>query len=302
MPTESEQWRGPWNHDDQAAINQAEDAEEGSIGLEWGQIGDGIVSRVQVDDGRGGQNQRVFKARLPFGFQLSARKKTDWMLLPYVDPVVATSKKIEQFKGELARLLALKIEDLDAMIRNDNERLKLLVGSQKQLIESYKVIENDLNLTTLSLFSGPALIESRSRNRFFHRRIGVCYGVNRWSCHRFNFCECGLRHGCGWLGTGDANLKDANCRASFLKYFGSHLGDVLTLTLPHHGSANSFDPELLKKISARYCVATANQHRTWHHPASSVVQAVFEAGMELHVATSGTKSRFAEESIFSLTP
>ncbi len=229
--------------------------------------------------------KQTYTIKIPFEIQIAAKGTFQWLLLPFVDPAVATSVMKKKFVRELAKSLKCSEPETVSIINDDIERNKLLSSKWKALKEAYKKLPTDLNLTSLSLFSGP---------------------ISSMKFYAYNMCCRGLRRGrlsCGWrprdrqiawLATGDANLKNKRARALFLKYFDKYLDRVLTLTLPHHGSANSFDSELLEKVRPHRCVVAADQYSNWHHPASSVVHAVFSAGSSLHVTTSNEQSKFQE--------
>lgn len=220
------------------------------------------------------------REKLPFGFQVGAKTSFQWLLLPFVDPIFKKSKNREEFVIALSKCLNIEKQQTEAMIRSKEDRLKLLKSHSDCLKTTYKTISKDLNLTTLSLFSGPS------------SSIGLWSHVVR-GCRWDHCCGCPVDK-VAWLGTGDANLKCDRARSSFLKYFGSRLSNVLTMTLPHHGSENSFHPDLLNRVQPCYCVVAADQNSNWRHPASSVTQAVFSAGLRLHVTTSAEKSVFKE--------
>lgn len=268
---------GEWPEDDNSGKMTGDSADRNTIQLR-------IVPRTREKSGEAaGATAGDWEGgtkKLPFGFQVGLQNGFQWLLLPFVDPSFAKSNSRKKFITALSDCLKLSEEQTVKNISKPEERLKILRDHSDCLKMAYSTISGDLNLTTLSLYSGPC---SSSECRSY--LIGSGY-----RCHR-----CGGRPDkVAWLGTGDANLKCDNARISFLKYFETRLGNVGTMTLPHHGSENSFHPELVEKIRPRYCVVAADRNSNWRHPASSVIQAVASAGLRLHVTTSHVRSKFEE--------
>jgi len=94
-----------------------------------------------------------------------------------------------------------------------------------------------------------------------------------------------------WLGTGDASLKHKQRRADFFAHYDKLLDQVVTLTLPHHGSSHSLDPELLERSRPVFCVAAADRFGKWNHPGADVVQAVSSHSVVLQTVTSAFVAR-----------
>lgn len=67
-----------------------------------------------------------------------------------------------------------------------------------------------------------------------------------------------------------------------------------TLTIPHHGSENNFNAELLTRVDPSFCVVAADAVGKWRHPGSAIVQAVASHGLFLSVVTSETPSEVEE--------
>ena len=151
-----------------------------------------------------------------------------WLLAPYVDPGVVRGQGV--FMTELAKELNCKPRQLKRRIQDSKELQKIVSQYAGTLRAAYRAVTNDLNLTTLCLFSGPA-----------HAYDGIYWSLVR--CRGSNWIRSMWHHDTeiGWLGTGDANLKNAKYRNAFLRHFGALLDEVNTLTLPHHGSEHSFN-------------------------------------------------------------
>jgi beta-lactamase superfamily II metal-dependent hydrolase len=97
-----------------------------------------------------------------------------------------------------------------------------------------------------------------------------------------------------WLGTGDADLKTKKRRKPFLTHFGKLADNVATLTIPHHGSENNFDKDIIEKINPDLAVVAAAPYSKWRHPGTKVVQAIATQGIPLAVVTHGKHSKLIE--------
>jgi beta-lactamase superfamily II metal-dependent hydrolase len=83
-------------------------------------------------------------------------------------------------------------------------------------------------------------------------------------------------------------------RNTFFKHYGSLLNEVVTLTLPHHGSDHNFDAALPDRIQPSFCAASADRLSSWRHPGTAVVQSVASTGRLLSVVTSNAESEVTE--------
>ena len=199
--------------------------------------------------------------------QQSARVRA-WLFKTYVDPDVVRGRAA--FLRELRRQLHLTAAKLNTLISNVASLKDLVVHKRLELAKSYEAVTSDLNVTSLSLYSGPTLREAG----------------DVWVAGRDDVVQVGgAPSRSGWLGTGDAQLKKQTARRAFLKHYAANLSLVSTLTLPHHGSEDNFHVHIMKSLRPRLCVASADTQNSWRHPATSVVQAVSSANANVQAVT-----------------
>lgn len=214
------------------------------------------------------------------GITLSDSSGAAWLLAPYIDPAVKSARR--DFMTALAQELKMSTQTLRRRASNTEFLKTLLTEHESDLRAAYSTFEKDLNITSLCIYSGPAAhITDTSKVEY----IGI-------------FGENGIRdidaNRLAWLGTGDAALKNRTRRSAFFKHYGALLDNVVTLTLPHHGSDHNFDGELVAKVQPRFCVAAADRYSTWRHPGSAVVQEIASNGRFVSVVTSDVRSVFQE--------
>lgn len=207
-----------------------------------------------------------------------------WLIAPFLDPAV----KVETatFVKELAKQLGFSVKKLLDWLDADMANVEsLLTVDLPKLIEAYKAVEKDLNVTSLCIYSGPVVPHPASHAH-------VCVGVGTgWHVVRLHGPDTKL----GWLGTGDAALKEKARRSAFLTHYGRLLQQVHTFMVPHHGSEGNFDKALVEAIKPLLCVAAADYVPNWRHPGTRVVQDAASYGAGLSVVTSSPASQIYEE-------
>jgi hypothetical protein len=151
-------------------------------------------------------------------------------------------------------LSLLRPEASIELIRNPSKR--------KQLIACYDRILNNRNLnwSTLCLLSRPPNPRDGGWTSWF--TTGRSPKSTRTHISRQE----------GWLGTGDLELKQSTVSKEFYNHFSDVVG-VSTLSLPHHGSWDNYDPDLLLRFKPTLVFATCPAHST-HHPNARTVAAV----------------------------
>lgn len=245
--------------------------------------------RWEIVDADGGRVDIQTEGELSDRCAVSVRSASfEWLLAPFVDPPVA--KESAKFIKNLAKTLGVSERDLNGVL-DDKTFLHYLVTRRiPDLQVAYKSLTNDLNISSLCLYSGPRL-HTAATMKLWHLHIEQGSGtgtecVSYWP-HRDQRV--------GWLGTGDAALRQRKRRDAFTTRYGKLLDHVRTMTLPHHGSDYNFHGDLLRKTGATLCVAAADAYSTWEHPGTETVQSVYSAGAKLHVATSSERSRLQED-------
>lgn len=205
-----------------------------------------------------------------------------WLLAPYVDP------RVEDDAGAFMDALAVErkttVAELQVWLKKTSNLTLLMTHGLADLVAAYHAVNKDLNVTSLSLYSGP-LPEDLLKPPVTHMKLSFFAGAVKWN----NFPE-----RCAWLGTGDAALKQVARRTAFFEHYGQLLDQVYTFVLPHHGSEGNFDVDLLKRIPAIFCIAAADKYQKWRHPGTAVVQAVASEGRFLSVVTAAEVSQVTE--------
>lgn len=203
-----------------------------------------------------------------------------WLLSPYVDPGIVADRErfFDALKGQAGfDKRALTDPELLSELLKDKAKVDILAGA-------YKAVARDLNLTSLCLYSGPAISLLPVRPDW---KISMEQG--RWKGWMYGSAKV------AWLATGDAALKDKGRVQNLASHYGAHLGKVGTMTLPHHGSDNNLDEDLLTNVAPVHCVASADHYSAWRHPGSRVMQLIASRGISMGLVTSSKLSEFTEE-------
>jgi hypothetical protein len=199
-----------------------------------------------------------------------------WLFAHYID------KSINSDRVKFTAILEKKTGLTYEQICDPVNMKKLITDDILNLKDAYDRVAKNLNFTSLSLYSGPL----RSPSSRHYHRITLRGG---------NTARLYLGNGqVSWLGTGDADLKTKKRRKPFLTHFGKLADNVATLTIPHHGSENNFDKDIIEKINPDLAVVAAAPYSKWRHPGTKVVQAIATQGIPLAVVTHGKHSKLIE--------
>ena len=250
-----------------------------SRGNDQAEIGEGEVEVSPVD------SNGAIHVRTP--------KSSVWMLKPWTVPEVASSKALF--------LRELKFKDEVALEKGVRRLLQSDAGRDavRKAYESAlkKVRKSDvMNFTSLCLYSGPAVLPKAT-----HRARRVPTGVftsSGWQvreerAERSDVGAWGVRP--GWIGTGDALLKEKKRSSRFeLEY--SQVADLVgSITLPHHGSKRNFSRTIMfNSPKSMVAVASSGTKNTYGHPSPEVLAAVSSSGGHLVSVNESEDSRFTQ--------
>ena len=213
----------------------------------------------------------MMTASVPSTGSVSSSSGGAWLLAPYVDPMIESQRR--RFIAALAKELKTTSKLLEPKLTSTSYVQDLVVNKVNRLAAAYAKLARDLNVTSMSLYSGPARSLAIGEPHELRGSIG---GI-------------GWHAGLGsiaWLATGDAALKQIKRRRDYLAHYGRLLAQVATLTLPHHGSEQNFHIALLNAVNPKLCVAAADSYSKWKHPGAHVVQSVCSHPALLQVVTS----------------
>lgn len=177
-------------------------------------------------------------------------------------------------------------ENLDLLwekIYEDNPALKNLntnylesqnfESAKKYILEIRKSLQklraNDIvgdasfaNLMSLSLYSGPIITseityDSNIVNEIFKfLKLPYLININVFQFYKYLYFR---NENVGWLHTGDFNLKDPNLYKDFISYYKEVMNMVGMFSLPHHGSENNFNNELLKLRNEHFIIIKSSR-------------------------------------------
>ena len=207
-----------------------------------------------------------------------------WVFVPHVDP--APQARRNDFRREVCQVLGLSSLDssalagnLAAALRDRPKRRRLRQCYERIVVGGSGPLHNRLSM---SLYSGPAEVGTDSRWWRYAATTHCRRQLSRWL---FAIASGKLntdRTAVGWVGTGDASLKQPDVRAAWQRSYRPFRKQIATLLLPHHGSYASFHPSLLNWPNLELCVASAADRSKHGHPHSRVVQEVFRRTMAMH--------------------
>ncbi|WP_157949079.1 hypothetical protein [Neorhizobium huautlense] len=238
----------------------------------------------------GVEQERAILAASGSFFQLEWRTyadepwySADWILLPYVHPVDDASRK--RFVKDMRAALGAR--------RTGNTKLReaLLarLGSMNTIKELVAIYQRHFpgghNAVSMSLYSGALAQRPTAPGR----------PTSRWATsigypeYRHHFWQ---DDGMGWLGTGDAALLQDKWRKPWREFYEPFGDCVGIMTLPHHGSAHNFHPDILEFGDIRYALATTVEARNRVARLRETLSSVDAKGIRTHVVDDLRHSRF----------
>jgi hypothetical protein len=189
----------------------------------------------------------------------------------------ASQENREAFCAAVEVLLRWPRGSFHDKVRVKKERRRMVTEHRTAVSRAYAWTFGNKNETSLSLYSGPADPEKAGavyRNMPEHPSARV-----------------------GWLGTGDAGLKEAAAVRDFQAYYRDELDWVTAFMLPHHGSAHNYDPSI-PVVDAELWVAAAQPTRsTWKHPAPEIVKAIKASGARFRKVGSRPETLLEEKMV-----
>jgi len=206
----------------------------------------------------------------------------NWCFITYVNPEPV---KETRFRNAVQTAFASEISSLKIGQQSNISSLLVAIAKDKvkrdRLKGCYREIASNLNLTSLSLYSGPLWLPPK--RKITHKRYFKGYNTKREKT-----CNA-----CGWLGTGDSDLKSPDRREHFLYHYARILSQVLTLAIPHHGSEKNFHETILP-MNCIYGTVSSRSGNIYH-PAVSVKTSTERRGQDLIHTTEQPDSMFLEE-------
>jgi Metallo-beta-lactamase superfamily len=213
--------------------------------------------------------------------------RLDWMLLPHVTP--APQENMVAFRKAIRGVLGLasgKKLTARCLIEGLTRR-----STRQDMKKCYEAIvaggaRRAHNRISMSLYSGPTGYADHGRWRQVICRPYSTYEPRYWLF---------AAHGpVGWLGTGDATLKDKKVWESFDRNFRKLWPEVAVLVLPHHGSAHNFNAKLLCFSRLGLAVANAGIPSPYGHPSLGVVRQIEAAGARFWQVSQNASSELRE--------
>lgn len=210
----------------------------------------------------------------------------DWILLPYVHPVVDTARK--RFLTDIKKTVGVRGNDEVKLANRLLEKLRNL-ESAKALVEIYsRHFPGGHNAISMSLYSGPlSRRDGESGDRDFSSRqwhsylVEPAFGRHVWR-----------RNGLGWLSTGDAALRQDKWRQPWQDFFADFGDRIAVMTLPHHGSANNFHMDILDFAALQFALATTVESRNRVARLRETLGAVESKGIQTRVVDDERLARF----------
>lgn len=207
------------------------------------------------------------------------RHLLNWQFVTFVHP---EGDREREFESRVEREFGSNLLHSDGFKLNHIAIREMLQDSSRRekLAACYLSIRKNLNLTSLSLYSGPLNKNSVKTNAFSNGPFVPSWydkkpyvGLSGWSKT-------------AWLGTGDSNLAAKNRRVAFTKHYSVLRDQVVDFCLPHHGSRKNFHSDLCE--FGEFFIVSAGDNNRHKHPNVEVVSQI--EPWRLHVVSENEES------------
>jgi len=187
--------------------------------------------------------------------------------------------KVEEFQREAKRIFNIKT----AGISQADIFLIFKGGRTKALKDLYKKYFSDSNFTSLMLYHAPI---KEFNHCFFGSNISPYYFLHSFDrnfrYHYFPFHQTA----CGTLLTGDIQLQNTPGKNFFDEiesHFKSQFEKTLVFQVPHHGSNDDWNPEVVDLLNnwLTYYVINFGLGNTYKHPSGKVIDDLTDKGCHM---------------------
>lgn len=201
-----------------------------------------------------------------------------WALVPFVPPVP------ESLLNEFYR--AARSEGLD-INKGSDELLKILKDrkQRKKLKTAYRKISSNHNFISMCLYSGPLRAEQEEFREVVHK----------WPERGWRKCRLFLSKQAGWIGTGDAMLRNRSVLDAFEKRYRPFFDQVGSLMCPHHGSWHNYSNRLIQIVDPDLVFAPAGQRNGYGHPHKRTINSIRHFGIPFIQVSEVPSSKLVEE-------
>ena len=208
-------------------------------------------------------------------FDIAGRDSGGWRLKPHVKRAELHDR--EAFAAAIEVLLRWPRGSFRDRVQDKRLRRAMVTEHRTMVSRAYAWTFGDKNETSLSLYSGPLNPED----------AGAVFR---------NMPETPVAR-VGWLGTGDAGLRDHHAVRLFRDFYRDELDWVSTFVLPHHGSIHNYDPDFPVTDADVWVAAAQPTHRSWKHPAPEIVAAIKSSGAKFRKVGSNPRSLLEERMV-----
>lgn len=219
-------------------------------------------------------SQRVAYAQDCVFHALHTAHPGGWRLVPYVRR--APKAAVRKFEYMAENLLGWPRNSFRARVTDMAVRRDLVTKHRRLLSRAYKFGFGDKNTTSLCLYSGPADPDVAIAGQLVPY-VGVSE-ISRVS----------------WMGTGDAELRQATDINAFLNHYAQEKDFVGTFMLPHHGSILNSDENNLLTDAHFFLAAAKPTNKAWRHPHPHLRRAVRNRKRIFRQVTAARRSAFRE--------
>lgn len=234
---------------------------------------DSEVRSKEDDPVKGEKNNKV--RIIPSGRNLPLDlNESDWVFIPHNYEYKIRSKAfVEKIQDSVVDLQKLKKDPEYATQKRIIDKLKRI----------YKEFDENINLNSMFLYSGPAKETSHEIYQVYQRYFKDKF-CSKQLYYKYMLYK---RPACLYTGDGDLNFVDVQ---SVYKDYWHFIG---TIQIPHHGSLSSFNEKILFNRPF-FCPISVGKNNSYGHPSQKVISRLLQYESYPILVTEDVDSTFVE--------
>lgn len=212
------------------------------------------------------------------GLAVGMTQSVVWMFVPYTHPEL---ERLVEFVKRACKVLGVRPSGL-RMPGSFFARVQNVLRDKtlrSELAKTYGALRADRNLSSMSMYAGPAWSIGTTRVHYEARHGDEFLGGPwHWSTR--------IGHArLGWLSTGDAVLTSGTRAAAFGRFYSQLFPHVVTFVIPHHGSKHNFKGSLFATALQSVIWVAAHGRNHHGHPHMPLLHALSRQGVAVQVQT-----------------
>lgn len=213
----------------------------------------------------------------PSGTIFNSNINNDWYFIPYN---YKQTEIVHDFENYLQNELKLPIDNI--------RTIEDIIKHKAELRKAFEALGKNLNQHSMILYSG------KNQTDLLKKKTWNCCSSNshqnQLPCLKLKRMLQNTESGCLYLG--DIDLNQGNIVNNIKQHYSNFLSFIGTLQVPHHGSAQSYNSNII--TSNMHCAIVSYGENNYGHPCEAVVYDLFLNDIFIYRVTNLSCSRLIQ--------